>query len=331
MKIIAIGNAIVDILSQVDDVFLADNNLVKGSMTLIDDEIAKNLSQIESIKIDCGGSAANTISAISQLGIKSGFIGKVSNDNFGKQFIEKISANNIKFISKNFHKQPTAKSFILITEDSQRTMCTYLGCASEIRNDDIDKNSFKNADILYLEGYLWDKPETVETLKLAISVAKKNGIKIAFTLSDFFCVTRHKSDFIKLIENDLDILFCNEAEFIELSNSKEFTNEVALNFFKKYHNLTVAITRSEKGCVIIKDNILTAIPAYHIANLVDTTGAGDCFAAGFLYQLLKNNSLVNSAKFGNLLAANIIQKFGARFDNEEIVNLQDKFERFSTN
>lgn len=327
MKIIAIGNAIVDILSQTDDSFLSKNKLVKGSMSLIDNEIAENLAKIDSIKIDCGGSAANTISAISQLGIESGFIGKVSNDLFGKKFIEKITENKIKYLSKTFHNLPTAKSFILISDDAQRTMCTYLGCASEIDINDIDSQSFNNTDILYLEGYLWDKPSTVETLKSAIKIAKENNTKIAFTLSDSFCVTRHKSDFLDLIKNDLDILFCNEAEFLELLNSQQFSNESALNFFKKFHNLTTIITRSEKGCVIIKDNILTAIPASHIANIIDSTGAGDSFAAGFLYQILKGQDLIKAAKFGNLLAATIIQKFGARFEDEEIRNLYEKIEK----
>lgn len=321
MKIIAIGNAIVDVLSQIDDDFLKKNSLTKGSMSLIGVEKSESLEQIEPIKVDCGGSAANTVAAISQLGISSGFIGKVCDDIYGQEFIKKISSTSTKFLNDEFHKDPTAKSFVLVGTDAQRTMCTYLGCASEITEEDIKEEYFTESEFLYLEGYLWDKPQTIAALKKAIKIAKAKNIKVAFSASDSFCVQRHKEDFLNLLENDLDILFANEDEFCQLSGNNKVDNDTLLNFFAAYTNLTAIVTRSEKGSVVIDDNSLTIVPAFHINNLVDTTGAGDAYAAGFLYKLLSNASVKDAAKFGNLLAAKIIQKFGARFESDEIRDL----------
>lgn len=317
MKIIAIGNAIVDILSQIDDKFLVKKKLTKGSMSLIDEETANDLTQIKITKIDSGGSAANTISTIAQLGIDSGFIGKVCNDEFGKEFINKIKKNNVNFLSNKYHNQNTAKSFILVTPDAQRTMCTYLGCASEIKNEDIDEEYFHNTQILYLEGYLWDKPQTIDALKKSIQIAKNKKIKIAFTASDIFCVKRHKQDFLELL-NEIDILFANEAEFLELCGNTKFNNEDSLKFFNKFNELTVAITLGAKGCVVIENGNLSSYKPQHVLNLIDSTGAGDAFAAGFLYKILNKENTANAAQFGNLLAAKIIQKFGARFEESEI-------------
>ncbi len=321
MKIVAIGNAIVDILSQIDDEILNKKNLSKGSMSLIEADVAGDLLQIKSTKIDCGGSAANTIAAISQLGVDSGFIGKVCNDKLGLEFIRKIRKTNTKFLSNNYHDNPTARSFILVSPDAQRTMCTYLGCASNIDDDDIEEKYFIDTKILYLEGYLWDKAETICALKKAIRFAKKHYVQIAFSASDSFCVERHKADFLKLIANDLEILFANEDEFLSLSDNKQYSDEAALKFFNQYPNLTAIITRSEKGCVIIKDGKLISEPAKPAPNLLDSTGAGDAFAAGFLFKLLNNETIESAAQFGNLLAAKIIQKFGARFEDDEIKQL----------
>ncbi len=323
MEIIAIGNAIMDVLSQIDDDFLKQKNLSKGSMSLINEEMARNLAQIGSTKIDCGGSAANTITAISQLGIDCGFLGKVCNDKFGNEFVRKIRNTNAKFLGNNYHQDPTAKSFILVTPDAQRTMCTYLGCAPYIDDNDIDQEYFENAKILYLEGYLWDKVETIHALKKAIRYAKKHSVKIAFSTSDSFCVDRNKADFSNLIKNDLEILFTNESEFLSLSNNKEYSDKSALTFFNQYPKLTAIITRSENGCTVVKNGIITKKPACHIVNLVDTTGAGDAFAAGFLFKIIKGDSIEEAADFGNMLAATIIQKFGARFDIKEIRRLSD--------
>lgn len=315
-KILAIGNAIVDVLCKVDDDFLSQNNLVKGSMSLIDENVAEKLSSLPSEKTTSGGSAGNTIAAIAQFGISSAFIGKVANDDFGKKFITEISKTGCKFLNKNFSNELTAKSFILVTPDAQRTMCTFLGCASQITEDDIRNEDFKDVSTLYLEGYLWDAPETILALKKAIKLAQENNVKIAFSLSDSFCVSRHKSDFLDLINNDLDILFANEDEAKELTPN--FTE-----VFAKNDKLIAIITKSEKGCEVFSNSSSIEISAQEVENLTDTTGAGDAFAAGFLLEMSKDSNLEESAKFGNILASKIIQKFGARFEEEEIENLKN--------
>ncbi len=315
-KIIGIGNAIVDILCKIDEEFLLKNDLKKNSMSLIFDEsVANKFSALQSEKITSGGSAGNTIAALSQLGVTTNFIGKVGQDELGQKFISEIEKTGSTYLSKNNHQNPSAKSFILVTPDAARTMCTYLGCASQITENDIDDNTFKDAAILYLEGYLWDEPQTILALKKAISCAKKNNVKIAFSLSDSFCVLRHREEFLELIKNDLDILFANESEALQLSENYP-------ELFKQNSKLIAAITKSEKGCeVISKDKIFTK-PAVKISQLTDTTGAGDCFAAGFLYALINDCDLEKCAEMGNILAAEIIQKFGARFEETEIKSLK---------
>ena len=324
-KIIGIGNAIVDVVCKIDEKFLEENFLIKGSMSLIDENMAQKLSELSAEKISSGGSVANSISAIAQLGNKASFIGKVALDDFGRKFIAEIEKTGIDFVAKRFATSTSAKSFILVTPDAQRTMCTFLGCASEIAAEDINEEAFKGASILYLEGYLWDREETILALKKAISLAKKNNVKIAFTLSDLFCVARHKADFIDLITNDLDILFANEneiKELLELQNIEENNFQKIKDFFALNKKLLAAVTRSEKGCVIFSHQNYTELTAEKITQLVDTTGAGDCFAAGFLFGVNNNLSLEKSGSLGNRLAAKIIQKFGARFDENEIKNLK---------
>lgn len=316
-KIIGIGNAIVDIICPADDKLLKEFNLVKGSMSLIQEDIAQELSQLTIKKITSGGSAGNTIATLAQLGSECHFIGKVAKDSFGKKYIEEIQKTSAKFISQNYSDGISAQSFILVTEDGQRTMATFLGCASEIREKDIDENIFKDAAILYLEGYLWDEPKTIMALKKAINLAKKNNVKVAFTLSDSFCVTRHKKDFLELIKNDLDILFANENEIITLTG-EEFSLENLNKFFANYKKLTAVVTRSEDGCVVFGDKNYIAISADKVIKVFDATGAGDAFAAGFLHGLINDYSLEDAAKFGNVLGGKIIQKFGARFEDGEI-------------
>lgn len=315
-KIIGIGNAIVDILCKSDESFLEENNLLKGSMSLIDNATANQFLEIKSEKISCGGSASNTIAALSQLGVGSSFIGKVGGDELGQKFISEIEKTNTRFIGSKNRQEDSAKSFVFVTPDAQRTMCTFLGCASQIDENDINDKIFENAQILYLEGYLWDSPSTIEALKKAIELAKKNNVKIAFSLSDSFCVSRHKDDFIKLIKNDLDILFANEAEALELDNN--FKEILQTN-----NNLIAAITKSDKGCEIFYNNKSFSVDAQKISSPTDTTGAGDCFAAGFLYGIVNDFTLEKSANFGNIIASQIIQKFGARFDNEELQNIKN--------
>lgn len=320
-KIIGIGNAIVDVVCEIDDSFLEKNLLIKGSMSLIDENMAQKLSQIKAVKVSSGGSVANSIAAIANLGGSGAFIGKVALDNFGRKFIEEVKSIGIEFITKKFASSISAKSFILVSPDAERTMCTFLGCASEINEEDIFEDDIKDAAILYLEGYLWDQKSTIDALKKAIALAKKHNVKIAFTLSDAFCVSRHRAAFIDLIINDLDILFANEAEMMELLqiiNIEENNFKNLHNFFAQNKKLIAAITRSERGCVIFSEAVSQEIKAEKIDKLIDTTGAGDCFAAGFLFGLSQDYKNEKSAWLGNLLASKIIQKFGARFDNAEI-------------
>jgi fructokinase len=317
-KILGIGNAIVDVLCKVDENFLKEHNLIKGSMSLIDEVTAQKLSQLKYEKITSGGSVGNTIAALAQLGAKTSFIGKVGSDEFGSRFISEIEKTGTQFIGDNSYEKPSAKSFILVTSDAQRTMCTFLGCASEVSENDITEKAFEGAEIIYLEGYLWDAASTILALKKAISLAKKMNVKVAFSLSDPFCVSRHKKDFLELVKNDLDILFANEHEVLELTGDKEFSTKKLNEFFLSNKNLIAVVTRSEKGCCVFSDGEFFEINAEEIEKLVDTTGAGDAFAAGFLYGLVNDETLKKSASFGNVLASKIIQKFGARFEKEEI-------------
>lgn len=317
-KIIGIGNAIVDILCKIDESFLTEQNLTKGSMSLIDDKRAQELSKLHQIQVTPGGSVANTIATLAQLSCEAQFIGKVGADEFGKKFIEDTEKTGAKFIGENSYNQASAKSFVMITPDAQRTMCTYLGCASQINERDIDDKVFKGADFLYLEGYLWDDPQTIEALRKAIAMAKKRGVKIAFSLSDSFCVSRHKRDFVDLVLNDLDIVFANEREALELMSLQEFSNDKAFEFFSQNPDLIAVVTRSNNGCSVFGYGSAIDVPVKKVDNIVDTTGAGDAFAAGFFYGLLNDFDLEKSAIYGNLLAGQIIQIVGARFEKEQL-------------
>lgn len=317
-KIIGIGNAIVDLVCKADEEFLDLHNLAKNSMSLIDDETAEIMSILKPRKITSGGSVGNSIATLAMLGIESAFIGKVCDDVFGKKYIEEIEKTSAKFLTKNFSKNPSAKSFVLVTDDASRTMCTYLGCASEITEDDLEDEMFQDAVILFLEGYLWDSEVTILALKKAIKLAKQNNVKVAFSLSDSFCVLRHKKDFIKLIKNDIDILFANKNEVLELTSEINFSAKKFQELFKSNTNLIAAITMSENGCVIFDKGKYLEIATENVANLVDTTGAGDAFAAGFLYGLVNKLDSEKSAKIGNALAGKVIQKIGARFEKEEL-------------
>lgn len=306
-KILAIGNAIVDIVCKIDDEFLAKNSLVKGSMSLIDEKTADKLSELKFEKIVSGGSASNTISLLSKLGNKNLFIGKVGNDKFGEKFIQEITKENSEFLTDKNLQRPTARSFILVSPDGERTMCTFLGCAPEILENDIKEEFFKDVSILYLEGYLWDSIETINALKKSIKLAKENNVKIAFSLSDLFCVSRHKEDFLNLILNDLDIVFANENEALEL-------DENYVEVFLKNKKLIAIVTKSANGCEIFYEEKSIKVPTNNVEKVIDTTGAGDVFAGGFLYEYLKNSSLEICAKTGNEMAGKIIQQFGARFN-----------------
>lgn len=325
-KFIGIGNAIIDVLCKIDDDFLIDHNLVKGSMTLIDLAMVKKLSNLSIEKISSGGSVANTMATLASLQVNCKFFGIVGDDEFGEKFINEIEKTNCQFIGKKIAGKTSAICYILITPDGERTMCTYLGCASQIDEKLITENDFSQADLLYLEGYLWDSDTTSNALKKAINFVKKHRGKIAFSLSDSFCVDRHKADFINLISNDLDILFANEQEFLALisqttfniSQSKELINKISNN---NQHLLTI-ITRSQNGCCVINNETLTLeVPVKKVEKIIDTSGAGDNFASGWFFGYNQNYSNLESAKLANLLASHIIQQIGARFDNDQIFKI----------
>ena len=312
-KILGIGNAIVDVLAKVDSDFLRKKNLTKGSMKLINksefEDLKKNI-KIE--KILAGGSVANTMSGIAYLNGDPSFIGKVNSDNFGDIYKKSLEDINVKFpYIKKSEDLPTGASIILITPDSERTMCTYLGISSHLSANDINENNIINHELIFLEGYLWDKGSSEKMFKHIITVAKKNKVKIAMSLSDIFCVSRHKEDFYNLLKNDLDILIGNENEINELTNKKNLLDSI--NQLKEFNKLIV-ITRSENGSVAIKGNEITNCESIKVNKISDLTGAGDLFAAGFLKKYLDKSEIKQCLQTGSLLASKIIQKIGARLE-----------------
>ena len=307
MKILGIGNAIVDVLCKVEDNFLTDNSLTKSSMKLVDEvEFKKLLSNLKIEETVSGGSVANSIVGLSQLGNDVGFIGKINDDDLGSKYEEGLKKENVKyFYSKKKENLPTGTCLILITPDSERTMCTFLGTAAKINENDVDVKTVKKSEITFLEGYLWDEGEP----KSAFDKAIENSNKVAMTLSDLFCVERHKSNFLNLVKNKLDITFANEKEIISLINATNF-NEV-ISFSKNLKKLII-ITRSEKGAIAINGNEVFECKAKSNLNIVDLTGAGDLFAAGFLHGHVNNLSVNNSLEKGTEMASKIIQQIGAR-------------------
>lgn len=327
-KIIGIGNAIVDFFIKVDDSFLVKNNLVKGSMSLVDENFVKANINLEFEKFCSGGSIGNSIANLALLGSSVEFIGNVGNDPTGKLFIEQIKNKNCKFngfISPNQH---TASSFIFVTPDGQRTMATYLGCAPEINADLITENLFTDGKILFIEGYLWDRPESILAIKKAIKIAKQKKLKIAFSLSDGFCVDRHKNDFVELIKNEADILFANESEISKLIDKNHPDLPEIQKFIENLNpKLLLALTLGANGSTVFYQNQIFQAKAYPTKNLIDTTGAGDIFASAFLHQFQNGKSLLNCADFANYLASKIIQKFGARFDLIEIETFVNEYKK----
>tara|TARA_B110001452_G_scaffold239265_1_gene220201 strand:+ start:2084 stop:3010 length:927 start_codon:yes stop_codon:yes gene_type:complete len=307
MNILGIGNAIVDVICRVDDKFLIKNNLAKSNMKLIDeDEFKKLLNNLKIEETVSGGSVANSIVGLSQLGSKVGFIGKVNDDDLGQKYEEGLKKENVKyFYTKKKETLPTGTCLILITPDSERTMCTFLGTAGKINKTDINIQAVKNSKITFLEGYLWDEGEPKEAFNEAINYSNK----IAMSLSDKFCVDRHKKDFLELVQNKLDITFANEQEILELIDAKSF-NEV-ISFGKKL-NKTLVITRSEKGSVVIDHGNVVECESKKNLKIVDLTGAGDLFAAGFLYGYINQLPLKDSLNKGTEMASKIIQTIGAR-------------------
>jgi len=318
-----IGNSIIDVLAFVKDEYLTQNGLTKGSMTLIEQESANSLTNLKYNKITVGGSLANAIVAMSHFGMKNAFIGKVGSGHYGQAFFDDLIQNNVDFYCKNRSRfGSTARSFILITPDKERTMCTYLGESANVF-DEVDPEPIINSEILYLEGYLWHKEDTIKALKQAILIARKNKVKIAFTLCDAGWVELHKADFLKIV-SIADFVFANERELKALISSDSLDEEKVRELGKENKNLTLIITRSENSVVIFsaKTGEFIEVEAHKIENITDATGAGDAFSAGFLYGLSQKLSLEESAKIGHLFASQIIQTIGGRFEAEQIANIK---------
>ena len=308
MKILGIGNAIVDVICKVDDNFIIKNNLTKSTMKLFFDENEfKNLlTDLKIEKTISGGSVANSIVGLSQLGDKAGFIGKISDDEFGTKYEEGLKKESVEyFYTKKREELPTGTCLILITPDSERTMCTFLGTAGKINEDDVSCDAIENSELIFLEGYLWDEGEP----KKAFNKAINNANKVAMSLSDLFCVDRHKPHFLNLVKNKLDIIFANEQEITSLIEAKDF-NEV-INFSKQLKKLIV-VTRGEKGAVAIQGEEIIETGIKQNLKILDLTGAGDLFAAGFLHGYINKLSIKESLENGTEMSSKIIQQIGAR-------------------
>jgi len=307
MKVIGIGNAIVDVICKVEDNFLSENNLTKSTMKLVDEaEFKKLLSNLKIEETISGGSVANSIVGLSQLGNKVGFIGKVNEDDLGNRYEEGLKKEKVEyFYSKKKEELPTGTCLILITPDSERTMCTFLGTAGKINENDVDINVIKNSEITFLEGYLWDEGNP----KKAFDKAIQNSNKVAMSLSDQFCVERHKPHYLDLVKNKLDITFANEQEIFSLIKAKNFDEVIS---FGKQLGRLIVITRGEKGSVAIQKDKVVECDIQKNLKIADLTGAGDLFAAGFLHGYINNLSIKESLKKGTEMSSKVIQKIGAR-------------------
>ena len=308
MRVLGIGNAIVDIICKVDENFIKQNNLTKSTMKLIFDEneFKKLLINLKIEKTVSGGSVANSMVGLSQLGNDVGFIGKVSEDDFGEKYETGLKKEKVNYIySKKKESLPTGTCLILVTPDSERTMCTFLGVAGQINEKDINDNAVKKSEIIFLEGYLWDEGEPKKAFEKAISCANK----VAMSLSDKFCVERHKSHFFDLVKNKLDITFANEDEIMSLINAKNFKE--VLTFAKEIKKLLI-ITRGEKGAISINGDEVIEVGIKKNLNIVDLTGAGDLFAAGYLHGLVNNFTRRECLDKGTEMSSKIIQQIGAR-------------------
>ena len=309
MKILGIGNAIIDVICKVDENFITKNNLIKGTMKLIFDnkEFKHILANLKIEKTVSGGSVANSIVGLSQLNNDVGFIGKISDDNFGKKYEEGLKEENVKYLyEKKKESLPTGTCIILVTPDSERTMCTFLGVAGKINENDVDENIIKKSELVFLEGYLWDEGEPKKAFEKAI----KNSNKVAMSLSDLFCVERHKQNFLNLVKEKLDLTFANESEIMALINTRNF-NEVIT--FAKEIKKHIVVTRGNKGAISIFGDKIVEVDASKNLLIKDLTGAGDLFAAGYLHGFINNLSTEQCLEKGTELSTKIIQQIGARF------------------
>jgi sugar/nucleoside kinase (ribokinase family) len=312
LDVLAIGNAIVDVIATADDSFLEAEGLTKGAMRLIDaDEATRLYGRMAPGREASGGSAANTVAGVAALGARAGFIGQVATDQLGEVFTHDISALGVEFLTPPAEPTvPTARCLILVTPDAQRTMNTFLGACQHLPAAAIDPKQIEDAAILYLEGYLWDPEQPRAAMEKAIEIARGAGRKVAFTLSDSFCIARHRDGFNDLIDRGLiDILFANEQEIKELSGEEDFAAAVEATSGKVP---TLVVTRSEKGAIAVQGQERSEVPAEPVEKVVDTTGAGDLFAAGFLAGQAQGRSLEQSLRMGAIAAAEVISHYGAR-------------------
>ncbi len=308
MKILGIGNAIIDVICKVDESFLTKNNLTKGTMKLVFDEKEfKNiLANLKVEKTISGGSVANSIVGLSQLKNDVGFIGKISDDNFGKKYEKGLKEENVNyFYEKQKESLPTGTCLILVTPDSERTMCTFLGIAGKINENDVDEKIIKKSKLIFLEGYLWDEGEPKKAFEKAI----KNSNKVAMSLSDLFCVERHKQNFLDLVKVKLDLTFANESEIMALINARNFNDVIT---FAKEIKKHIVVTRGDKGAISIFEDEITEVKAYKNLSIKDLTGAGDLFAAGYLHGFINNFSAEQCLEQGTKLSSKVIQQIGAR-------------------
>lgn len=311
LDVVCIGNAIVDVLASVDDSFLAENGFDKGIMTLIDENQAETIyAKMGPAKEASGGSAANTAAGIAALGGNGAYIGRVRDDQLGQIFRHDIRTGGVKFdTAPASDGASTARCFVMVTPDAQRTMMTYLGACTELDKNDVDPALIADAKVTYLEGYLWDPPKAKEAIANAAEIAHANGRKVALTLSDPFCVERHRDTFLELIAERVDILFANEDEIVSLFQAESFDDAAArVSAFVE----TAVLTRSAKGSVVISGGEKVEVPAEPVAQVRDTTGAGDLYAAGFLYGYTQGRSMKDCARFGGVCAAEVISHMGAR-------------------
>ena len=308
MKILGIGNAIIDVICKVDESFLTENNLTKGTMKLIFDnkEFKNILANLKVEKTISGGSVANSIVGLSQLKNDVGFIGKISDDNFGEKYEKGLKKENVKyFYEKQKESLPTGTCLILVTPDSERTMCTFLGIAGKINENDVDEKIIKKSKLIFLEGYLWDEGEPKKAFEKAI----KNSNKVAMSLSDLFCVERHKQNFLDLVREKLDLTFANESEIMALINARNFNDVIT---FAKEIKKHIVVTRGDKGAMSIFEDKIIEVNAYKNLSIKDLTGAGDLFAAGYLHGFINNFSAEQCLEQGTKLSSKVIQQIGAR-------------------